>query len=164
MEGNIGIFSVHLGSRGGENQFSLPASRLQHHLRAIDIRFNRSHRAFHDQLDAHGRGQMKDDVGLIHKFRQELAIFQWFEKIMHPVILLEVPDIFHAPGGKIIHQQDLVAAFEQTLREVRSDKTRATCDEINQASPPGRLVLAQLRFGFSARRAFRDFLVSSSRP
>ena len=100
---------------------------------------------------------MKDDVGLIDKFRQELAIFQRFEKIMHPVVLLEVPDIFHASRGKIIHQQDLVAAFEQTLCKVRSDKTRATCDEINQASPPGLLVLAQLRFRFLGPASFSRF-------
>ena len=104
MKGNVGIFSVHFGSGSGKNQFSLPASRFQHHLRAVDIGFNRSNRAFHDQFHAHGRSQMKDDVGFVDKFRQELAIFQRFEKIMHPVILLEVPDIFHASGGKIVHQ------------------------------------------------------------
>jgi len=81
---------------------------------------------------------MKDDVSLINKFRQELAIFQGFEKIVHPVVLLEVPDIFHAPGGKIVHQQIIAPTFEQALREVRPDKTRAAGDEINQASPPGR--------------------------
>ena len=79
---------------------------------------------------------MKNDVGLVHQLRQKLAIFQGLEKIMHPVVFLEVPDIFHAARGKIIHQQDLIAAFEQTLREVGSDEACAAGDEINQASPP----------------------------
>ena len=82
---------------------------------------------------------MEYDVGFIHQFRQQLAIFERFEKIVHPVIFLEVPDIFHAAGGKIIHQQDFIAAFEQPLGEVRSDETCATCDQINQASPPERI-------------------------
>src|SRR6267154_6210580 len=52
---------------------------------------------------------------------------------MHPVILLEVADIFHASGGKIVHQQDLVAPLQQTLCQVGPNEARATGDKINQA-------------------------------
>jgi hypothetical protein len=45
---------------------------------------------------------------------------------VHPVVLLEVPDIFHAPGGEIVHQQHLVTAFEQTLGHVGTDESRTT--------------------------------------
>src|SRR5882672_12689872 len=63
---------------------------------------------------------------------------------MHPVILLEVADIFHASGGKIVHQQDLVAPLQQTLRQVGTNKTRAAGNEIDQAKSswrpsPGRV-------------------------
>jgi hypothetical protein len=52
-----------------------------------------------------------------------------------------VPDIFHASRGKIVHQENLVTALEQTLGQMRSYKSRATRDEINQRDPPESLVL-----------------------
>ena len=87
---------------------------------------------------------MKNNVGFVHKFRQQLAIFEGLQKIVHPVIFLQMPDIFHAAGGKIVHQQNFIAALEQTLGKVRPDKTCAASDQINQASPPERLILSQL--------------------
>jgi hypothetical protein len=45
---------------------------------------------------------------------------------MHPIVLFEMTNIFHAAGGKIVHQQDLVAAREQAFGNVRTDKTSTT--------------------------------------
>ncbi len=104
------------------------AGRLKHGLRSVDIGLDGSNRAFHDEFHAHGSGEMENDVGLVHQFGQQMTVFQGFEKIVHPVILLEVPDILHAPGGKIVHQQDLVAALKQTFRQVRTDKPRTAGD------------------------------------
>ena len=88
--------------------------------------FDCSHRAFDDQLDADRRSQVENDVGLIHKLRQQLPVFERLKKIVHPVILFEVADIFHTAGRKIVHKQDFVATLEQTLGKMRAHKTCTT--------------------------------------
>jgi hypothetical protein len=79
---------------------------------------------------------VENHIGFIDQFGQELAVVQRLEKIVHPVVFLEVPDIFHASRGKVIHQENLIAALEQALGQMRSDESRATCNEINQRGPP----------------------------
>jgi hypothetical protein len=39
-----------------------------------------------------------------------------------------VPDILHAPGRKIVHDQDFVAAIEKPLSQVGTDEPRASGD------------------------------------
>ena len=80
---------------------------------------------------------MKDDVGLIHEFRQQLAIFQRLKEVVHPVIFLEMPDIFHAAGRKIIHQPPRGAAW------VKSSNVRllAVTHRAHVVGEGGRLVV-----------------------
>ena len=165
MERKIGAFPVHFRSGCGKDQLALSAGGLEHQLRAVDVGLDGSHRAFDNQLDAHRGRQMKNDVGLVHQFRQQLAVFQRLKEIVHPVIFLKVPDVFHAAGRKIVHQQDFVAALQQTLGKMRAHKTCAASNQINQVESslrpsPGPIAI----LNFSARRALRDFLLSSSRP
>jgi len=37
-------------------------------------------------------------------------------------------NVVHASGGQIVEQNDAIAAVQQTLREVRTDETRAASD------------------------------------
>src|ERR1700676_2331304 len=131
MEGHIGVFSVDFRSRRNEDTLTLPASSLEHHLSAVYICFDRSNRTLHDQLDAHRCSHVEDDIGLIHQFRQQLAIFQGLKKIMHSVIFLQMADIFHATRRKIVHEQDFISTFKQPFRKMRSHKTCTTCNQIN---------------------------------
>jgi hypothetical protein len=47
---------------------------------------------------------------------------------MHPSVDLQVPDILHASGGKIVQDQDFISPIEQPLSEVRADESRASRD------------------------------------
>ena len=56
------------------------------------------------------------------------------EVILHPVEGFEVPDVVHAAGGKIVEQDDVVAAIEQTLRKMRADEASAAGNQKSQNS------------------------------
>jgi hypothetical protein len=45
-----------------------------------------------------------------------------------------VPDVVHAARGKIVEQDDVVAAIEQTLREVRANEAGAAGNQKSQNS------------------------------
>ena len=84
-------------------------------MRAVHVGLDRSHGTFHNQPDAHCCSQVRDDVSLIHQFREKLPVLDRLEKIMHPVEFLQMADILHAAGGQIVHQQDFIATFQQAL-------------------------------------------------
>jgi hypothetical protein len=48
---------------------------------------------------------------------------------MHVVVLLQVPDIFHAACGKIVDDQDFIAEFEHSLGEMGPDKSGTASDQ-----------------------------------
>jgi len=48
----------------------------------------------------------------------------------------EVPDVFNPSGGEVIEDQDLVAALDQGVNEMRADVPGAACDEDPHARPP----------------------------
>ena len=66
---------------------------------------------------------MKNDVCLVHQFGKQMAVFERLKEIMHAVILLQMADVFHATGTEIVHDQDFVAALQQTLRQMRPDES-----------------------------------------
>src|SRR5713101_233373 len=72
--------------------------------------------------------------------------------ILHAFGRLEMADVIDAAGGEVVKQNDAVAAVEQPLREVRTDKTSAASDQISQrASLQGLRVVVLI-----ARNAKRD--------
>ncbi len=128
MEGNIGVFPVDLGSGGGEHELALLAGGFEDVLGAVDVGLDRADRALDDKLDAHGSGQVHDDVGVVHEFGKQLTILNAVEVIGHALGGFQVADIFHAAGGKIVEQDDGVTALKKAFGQMRADETGTAGD------------------------------------
>src|SRR5208337_3039200 len=133
-EGHPGALAIDLGSRGDQKKLLFLAGGFENELRAVDIGFDGAHRAFHDEFHAHGGSEVNDDVGIIDKLGEELAVLDAVEVVLQMFRTLQVPDILHTSGGKIVQQHHAVALFEQPLRQVRSDETSAAGNEISHAA------------------------------
>jgi hypothetical protein len=77
---------------------------------------------------------MNHRVGVVDQFGDKLAILDVVEVILHPVERLEVPDVVHAARGKIVEQDDVVAAIEQALRKMRTNEAGAAGNQKSQNS------------------------------
>ena len=77
----------------------------------MHIGLNRVHRAFNDQLDSHRRGQVKDDIALVHEFRRNGLVLNVINGVVKARIVLQVANVFETAGGKIVDDKDFVAAF-----------------------------------------------------
>ena len=97
-----------------KNKFLLLAGSFQDQLRAVHIGLDGANRAFDNELHAHGSGKMNDHVRIIHKFREQLAIFDAVEVIFEKIRTFQMPDVLHASGRKIIQQNDALALFEES--------------------------------------------------
>ena len=69
---------------------------------------------------------MNDHVRIIHKFREQMAIFDAVEMIFEKIRTFQMPDVFHASGRKIIEENYALALFQESLRQMRADKTSTT--------------------------------------
>jgi hypothetical protein len=58
---------------------------------------------------------MHDNISIIDKFRDQLAIFDVVQMIFHLRRGLQVADVFYAAGGQIIEEHYVVAASNKTL-------------------------------------------------
>src|SRR5882724_5560045 len=125
---NLGAFSVDLGGGGGENEFTFSCGGFENVLRAVHVGFDGAHGAFDDQANANGGGEMDDNVSAVDEFGDELAVFNGVEMIFHPVGRLEMADVFHAAGGEIVEQHDVIAAIQEPLSEMRADKAGTSGD------------------------------------
>jgi hypothetical protein len=77
---------------------------------------------------------MNDDVGVVNELREKVLVFDAIEVILEIFEPLEVSDIFHAPRGQIVQQNDSFTSLEKFFCEVRADKTSTARDEISQQS------------------------------
>src|SRR5216684_8841110 len=75
---------------------------------------------------------MDDHIGIIDEFGQQLAILDVVEMILQALGGFQMTNVFDAAGGKVVEQDDAVAAVEKPLREVRTNKTSAASDQIAQ--------------------------------
>jgi hypothetical protein len=163
VEREVGVFAVDFGSGSGEDEFAFFAGGFEDALGAVDIGFDGADRAFDDELDADGSGEMDDDVSIIDEFGEELEIFDVVEVIFHLSGRLEVADVIHATGGVIVEQNYAVAAGKKTLRQMGTDKTGATGDQITQrASLQSQVIVVLPRGAFADRlRKFRFIAIVS---
>jgi len=83
VERDVGVLAVDFGSGSGEHEFAFFAGSFEDALGAVDIRFDRAHRAFHDELDADSGGKMDDDVGVVDELGEQLEVFDVVEVIFH---------------------------------------------------------------------------------
>ena len=78
--------------------------------------------------EPHGGSQVHDDVGVVHEFGEQLTILDGVEVVGHALGGFEVADIFHAAGGKIVEQNNGVAALKKALGQMRADETGTAGD------------------------------------
>ena len=52
------------------------------------------------------------------------------DDVVEALLALEVPDVVDAAGGQVVDDEDLVAALQQLVRQVRPDEARAAGDQI----------------------------------
>jgi len=128
VKGTLVFFSVDFGGGGGEDQFLFLAGGFENHLRAVDVGFDGFDGAFDDELDTNGCGEVDDDIGIINEFSEQLAILNAVQVIFQALGRLQMADVFHAAGGKIVEKHDSVAAIEQAFREMRADEAGAAGD------------------------------------
>src|SRR5208337_3605613 len=145
MERHLGVLAVDLGGRGNQKELLFLAGSFEDELRAVDIGFDGTDGAFHNEFHADSSSQVNDDVGIIDKFGEELAVLDAVEVVLQVVGTLEVPDILHAAGGKIVQQHDAFALLEQPFRQVRPDKTSAAGNEIAHAASLEFLRIVEVR-------------------
>src|SRR5437588_6627074 len=106
---NVGAFAVDFGRGSGEDKLFFLASGFENQLRAVDVRFNGPDRAFHNELDAHGSGQMNDHIGIVDELREQLPVFDVIQVVPEVRARLEMADVLDAASGKIVEQDDAVA-------------------------------------------------------
>jgi hypothetical protein len=71
---------------------------------------------------------MHDDVGIIHKLGNELAVLNVIQKILQPLGTLEVAKIFDTAGGQIVEQHNVIAAINEAVGQMRANETGAASD------------------------------------
>src|SRR5690349_14014120 len=75
---------------------------------------------------------MKDHVTLIYEFRRDWMIVNSVDRVMKARVAFEVLNVFDRAGGKIVDHINFVATLDVSVAQMRTDKTRATCDEYSQ--------------------------------
>src|SRR4029077_15358674 len=101
---------------------------FQDHLRAVDVGLDGAHGAFDDELNADSGGEMDDDVGIVNKLGDELAIFDVVEVILQVAVRFQMANVIHAAGGKIVEEDHAIAACEEALCKMESDETGTAGD------------------------------------
>ena len=91
---------------------------------------------------------MDDHLRVVDQLGKKLAILDRVEEVLHSVVTLQMADVFHAAGGEVVQQHNVIASFEQTLREVGADKTGPAGDQKAQ-----RASSKSLRIVFVFRRS-----------
>jgi hypothetical protein len=71
---------------------------------------------------------MHDDVGIIHKLGNELAVLNVIQKILQPLGTLEVAKIFDTACGQIVEQHNVIAAINEAVGQMRANETGAAGD------------------------------------
>jgi len=103
-------------------------SRLKDHLSPVDVGLNRTDRAFNDELYPNGSREMNDNVSVIHELREKVLIFNPIEVVLQILNSFQVADVLHAARREVVQEHNLLSSLQQSLREVRTDKSRTTRD------------------------------------
>src|SRR6267378_1664585 len=113
VKGNVGVFSVDLGSGGGQHEFLFLAGRFEYQLRAVNIGFDGLDGTFDNEFDADGGSKVHDDIGIVDELGNQLTILEVVEVILHAFGRFQVADVVHTPSRKIVEQDHAIAAIKQ---------------------------------------------------
>ena len=101
-------------------------------MRAVDVGLDGADGAFDDEFDADSGSEMNDDIGIVDELGKQLTILNVIEVILHAAGRLEMADILDAAGRKVVEQNNMIVTLEESLGEMRADKTGAASNQIAQ--------------------------------
>ena len=148
-ERHVVALAVDLGGRGDHDQLLLLVGVLEHHFGAVHVGLDRADRLLDDQLDADGRGEMKNDVAAVDELREERLVLDRVDEVFESAAALEMRDVFDGAGRQVVEDEHLVAAIEQRLGEMRADEPGAAGDQRAHV-PPERWSAFTPRFATAA--------------
>jgi len=109
---------------------------MEDDLGAADVGFHRAGRAFDDEEDADGRGEVEHDVGVIHHLGHEVPVGDAVDHVVKVGRCLERLEVGRAACGEVVEDVDFVATGEQLFGHVGADEPGATGYEISHGEAP----------------------------
>src|SRR5207244_7122791 len=88
------------------------------------------------ELHAHRGGEMKDHVAGIDQLGEHRLVLDRVDRVVKARVLLQMPDVFNAPGREIVDDEDVVAGREVRVGKVRTDETGTAGNENFQCLSP----------------------------
>jgi hypothetical protein len=131
-EGFAAVLAVDLRGRGEEQAPAEPIGALGDDLGAAHAAAQRFDRAFDDQLDADGRGEMEAGVGPLHALVHQLRVADGPFDHLRLAGGHRVDHILEAAGAEVIEDEDAVAARDEGVGQVRTDEARPAGDQVSQ--------------------------------
>src|SRR5262249_10279636 len=121
-EGDLRTQAIDFGSRGEQHLLALPSGLGEHDFGSVNIGLDGSDRAFDDQLDTDGGGQMADHVTAVYQLREHRLVVDAVDDQAESRVVLEVLDVVDFPGGEVVDDLDGVAPRQASVGEMRADE------------------------------------------
>jgi hypothetical protein len=71
---------------------------------------------------------MKDYVALVHELGGDRLVVNALDRVMKPLIVLQVLNVLDSSGRKIVDNEDFVTTIEISIGEVRTNESCAAGD------------------------------------
>jgi hypothetical protein len=123
------VLPVDLAGRGDEDPGSVFVGLLEDDLRASDVGGQAPEGVVHDELDAHGGGQVEDGLAPPDHVVDHVRIEDRSQDELEIGLAQEVLDVRVATGGEVVQGHDGMALFQQVVGQVRGDEAGASGDE-----------------------------------
>src|SRR5439155_16163289 len=122
----------------GENHLSpVLTGRLEHDLRAADVREQRAERVLQHVLHAHGGGQVEHAIALGDDTVDERGVHHAPLDEAEAGMALEGTQVFETTGGQVVQGPHFVSSLEELLREMGPDEAGTSCDQYPHLFPRG---------------------------
>src|SRR5262249_39837144 len=135
-EWNLRPLAVDLG--GGEENDRLVARAvrgLEHVLGASDVGQERAERILKDELDAHGRGEVINEIDAVRELLDQRRIHHRAFDEMEARFVLQIFEVAYASRGEVIDCPNLVAPRDQGFNQVRANEACTPSDQYSHSLP-----------------------------
>ena len=75
---------------------------------------------------------MEDHVALVYEFGDDRLVVHGVNRVVVARVALQVRDVVYGAGREVVNAEDLVAALDVCVGEVRADEARPARDENSQ--------------------------------
>ncbi len=72
---------------------------------------------------------MKDGIGAVDHFGDEMVVEDGVDCVVEAGPALEMGDVVDRPGGQIVQDEHLVPCLEQGFSQMRADEPGAACNQ-----------------------------------